>query len=50
MSLQGYRYLEDGDVRLDVERMKKIASLLCVDSRVLLNDKQTESVINSVGV
>ena len=49
MSLQGYRYLENGDVRLDVERMKKIASLLCVDSGVLLNDKLTESVINNVG-
>ena len=49
MSLQGYRYLENGDVRLDVERMKKIASLLCVDSGVLLNDKLTESVIDNVG-
>ena len=49
MSLQGYRYLEGGDVRLDVERMKKIASLLCVDSGVLLNDKLTESVIDNVG-
>lgn len=49
MSLQGYRYLENGDVRLDVERMKKIASLLCVDSGVLLNDKRTESVIDNVG-
>ena len=49
MSLQGYRYLENGDVRLDVERMKKIASLLCVDSGVLLNDKLTKSVIDNVG-
>ena len=49
MSLQGYRYLENGDVKLDVERMKKIASLLCVDSGVLLNDKLTKSVIDNVG-
>lgn len=48
MSLQGYRCLENGDVRLDVERMKKIASLLCVDSGVLLNDKLTESVIDNM--
>ena len=45
MSLQGYRYLEDGSVKLDVERMKIIAHLLGEDSAVFLNDKLTKSVI-----
>lgn len=47
MSLQGYRYLEDGEVRLDVERMKKIGELLRVDSAIFLDDKLTESAITS---
>lgn len=46
MSLQGYRYLEDGDVRLDVERMKSIGRILGVDSAIFLDDALTESVIN----
>lgn len=46
MSLQGYRYLEGGEVRLDVERMKKIGILLGVDSAIFLNDKLTDYVIN----
>jgi len=45
MSLQGYRYLESGEVRLDVERMKKIGDLLRVDSAIFLDDKLTESAI-----
>lgn len=49
LSLQGYRYIEDGDVKLDVERMKKIGSVLCVDSAVFLDDKLTESVIKGMG-
>ena len=48
MSLQGYRYLEDGDVKLDVERMKKIGHLLCVDSAIFLDDKLTDSVIKGM--
>ena len=45
LSLQGYRYIEDGDVKLDVERMKKIAHILSVDSAIFLDDKLTDSVI-----
>ena len=30
MSLQGYRYLESGESRLDVERLKRIAKYLNV--------------------
>jgi len=48
MSLQGYRYLEDGDVKLDVERMKKIANILCIDSAVFLDDKLTDFVIKDM--
>ncbi|EFM23061.1 DNA-binding helix-turn-helix protein [Selenomonas sp. oral taxon 149 str. 67H29BP] len=45
MSLQGYRYLENGSVRLDVERMKVIGDALGVDSSIFLDDKLTDSVI-----
>ena len=45
MSLQGYRYLENGSVRLDVERMKRIADVLGVDSAIFLDDKLTDGVI-----
>lgn len=48
LSLQGYRYIESGDVKLDVERMKKIARILNVDSSIFLNDKLTDSVINEM--
>lgn len=34
MSLQGHRYLEGGEVILDVERMKKIETLLGADSAI----------------
>lgn len=45
LSLQGYRYIEDGDVKLDVERMKKIAHILSVDSAIFLDDELTDSVV-----
>ena len=45
MSLQGYRYLENGSVRLDVERMKIIGDALGVDSSIFLDDKLTDCVI-----
>lgn len=45
ISLQGYSHIEDGNVRLDVERMKKIGDLLHVDSAIFLSDKLTESAI-----
>lgn len=46
LSLQGYRYLENGEVRLDVERMQKIAKILGVNSSIFLDDDLTDSVIN----
>jgi transcriptional regulator with XRE-family HTH domain len=46
MSLQGYSHIEEGNVRLDVERMKKIGDLLHVDSAIFLDDKLTDSAIN----
>lgn len=45
MSLQGYRYLEDGTVKLDVERLKVIADALGVEGAVFLDDKLTDLVI-----
>ena len=45
MSLQGYRYLESGTVRLDVERMRRIGEVLGVDSAIFLDDKLTDCVI-----
>lgn len=48
MSLQGYRYVEDGSVKLDVERMKHISLLLGVECAVFLDDKLTKSVIKQM--
>lgn len=45
LSLQGYSHIEEGNVRLDVERMKKIGDLLHVDSAIFLDDKLTDSAI-----
>ena len=45
MSLQGYRYLENGESRLDVERLKLIAKKLGVNCSVFFDDKLTDCVI-----
>jgi transcriptional regulator with XRE-family HTH domain len=45
LSLQGYRYIENGDCQLDVERLRKIGKILNVDSAVFFDDKLTDSVI-----
>ncbi|PAE20541.1 transcriptional regulator [Bacillus sp. 7504-2] len=45
MSLQGYRHITSGDVRLDVERLKVIANVLGVDPAVFFDNKLTETVI-----
>ena len=50
LSLQGYRHIEAGNVRLDVERMKVIGRALGVDSSVFLDDKLTDSVIKKVSL
>ncbi len=46
ISLQAYRYLENGESRLDVERLRLIAKLLGEDCAVFFDDKLTQSVIN----
>lgn len=45
MSLQGYRYLENGESRLDVERLKRIANFLNVKCSIFFDDKLTDFVI-----
>ena len=47
LSLQGYRHMMNGDVRLDVERLKIIANVLGVNPSVFFDEKLTESVILS---
>lgn len=48
LSLQGYRHIANGDTKIDVDRLMTIASALEVKTNVLLDDKLTESVINSL--
>jgi transcriptional regulator with XRE-family HTH domain len=45
LSLQGYRHIAAGSVRLDVERLKTIGKVLNVDPSIFFDDKLTESVI-----
>lgn len=47
MTLQGYRHIASGSVRLDVERLRILASALGVEPAVFLDDKLTETVISS---
>ncbi len=47
ISLQGYRHITTGDVRLDVERLRVIASALGVEPAVFFDDELTESVVNN---
>lgn len=48
LSLQAYRYLEDGETRLDVERLKLIAKLLDVKCAVFFDDKMTDAIIDNI--
>ncbi|MDD6128250.1 MAG: helix-turn-helix transcriptional regulator [Veillonellaceae bacterium] len=48
LTLQGYRYIESGEVKLDVERMKKIGRILNVDSSIFLKDELTDCVIKEL--
>lgn len=48
LSLQGYRHISSGEVRLDVERLKIIADVLEVDPGVFFDNELTESVINRI--
>ena len=46
MSLQGYIHIENGNVRLDVERLKTIAETLGVQPAIFFDQELTDSVIN----
>lgn len=48
MSLQGYRHITSGEVRLDVERLKVIAGVLGVSPAIFFDNKLTESVIKDI--
>ena len=48
LTLQGYRYIESGEVKLDVERMKKIGRILNVDSSIFLKDELTDCDIKEL--
>jgi transcriptional regulator with XRE-family HTH domain len=45
LTLQGYRHIASGDVRLDVERLEIIADALDVEPAIFFDNKLTESVI-----
>lgn len=48
LSLQGYRHIASGNVRLDAERLKIIGNALNVDPGIFFDDKLTESVIDEI--
>lgn len=48
MSLQGYRHITSGEVRLDVERLKVIAHVLGVNPAVFFDNKLTDYVISEL--
>lgn len=50
LSLQGYRHIMAGSVRLDVERLKVIADALDVNPSVFFEDELTESVIRKIEI
>ncbi len=45
MSLQNYRYLENGVGQFDVERLRVVGKILNVDCAIFFDDKLTDSVI-----
>lgn len=48
LSLQGYRHITSGNVRLDVERLKVIANVLGVEPAIFFDNELTESVIKEI--
>lgn len=48
LSLQGYRHITTGEVKLDVERLKIIANVLGVNPAVFFDNELTESVIKEI--
>lgn len=47
LSLQGYRHIGNGDVSLNVERLKIIASVLDENIEVFFDEKLTNNVIKN---
>lgn len=45
MTLQGYRHMASGNVRMDVERLQVIANALDVSPAIFFDRQLTESVI-----
>ncbi|MCU5618585.1 transcriptional regulator [Bacillus cereus] len=45
LTLQGYIYIANGKVRLDVERLNLISKILDVEPAIFFNEKLTDSVI-----
>ncbi|MRG86970.1 helix-turn-helix domain-containing protein [Salinibacillus xinjiangensis] len=48
LSLQGYRHITSGEVKLDVERLNVIAKSLGVSPAIFFDNKLTESVIKDL--
>jgi transcriptional regulator with XRE-family HTH domain len=48
MTLQGYRHIATGKVRLDAERLKVIGIVLKVDPGIFFYNELTESVIKEI--
>lgn len=46
ISLQGYRHIINGTVRLDVSRVEELAAALNVEATIFFNDELTDTVIN----
>ncbi|NOU95318.1 helix-turn-helix domain-containing protein [Paenibacillus sp. LMG 31456] len=48
ISLQGYRHIAYGNVRLDVERLQVIAKFFNVEPAIFFNTELTENVIKEL--
>lgn len=48
LSLQGYRHIASGSVRLDAERLKVIGLVLEVDPGIFFDKQLTDSVIEEI--
>jgi transcriptional regulator with XRE-family HTH domain len=48
LTLQGYRHIATGSVRLDAERLKVIGIVLKVDPGVFFDERLTDSVIKEM--
>lgn len=48
ISSMAYSRMETGETKIDVERLKIISVVLCVDIKVFFDEKLTESVISGM--